>query len=136
MACDAETYYMLDGIPYLGKGSTPADRLQGEYFATSLTQRFANTGRIVTTDSWFTSIPLVDALQRNGLHLVGTITKKKELPLDILSTKMEVKESMAVFNHKRNLTLQCTRIKPGCDCSSSLLYIMTRLWSRTTILTW
>lgn len=103
---------MLNAIPYLGKGSTPSDRLQGEYFTTTLTEAYQFTGRTVTTDNWFTSIPLVDKLQEKGLHLVGTCGVKKELPAELLKMKIANKESLAVYNHARDLTLQCTQVKP------------------------
>ncbi|XP_050064943.1 piggyBac transposable element-derived protein 4-like [Aphis gossypii] len=54
-----------------------------------LVQPFRNTGRNITTDNWFTSVPLaIDLFNNYKLTLVGTIRKnKRQLPIEFTSTK-------------------------------------------------
>lgn len=109
MACDADTHYMCNAIPYLGKGSLEVPRLQtlGEVFALELTRDYGRRGRTVTTDNWFTSLPLANSLRRTGLELVGTIRQKPYLPKELLSFQMAVGESVAAFNYEDKVTVQC-----------------------------
>lgn len=39
-----------------------------------------DTGRTVTTDNWFTSLPLTNALREVGMNIVDTIKKKPYIP--------------------------------------------------------
>ncbi|XP_068213719.1 piggyBac transposable element-derived protein 4-like, partial [Palaemon carinicauda] len=112
MACDADTFYMCNAIPYLGKGTTNTSTPLGEYFTLELTRPFRKAGRIVTTDNWFTSLPLAKALRERGMHLVGTIRPKPYLPTVLLSTPMELGESVATYNYKDKVTVLCQRVKP------------------------
>ena len=109
MACDADTFYMCNAILYLGKG-TVAKPL-GEYFTMELVRPFRKNGRVVTTDNWFTSLPLARRLRQCGMHLVGTIRPKPYLPLVMLSTPLEVGECVAVYNYEDKTTLLCQRVK-------------------------
>ncbi|KAE9528810.1 hypothetical protein AGLY_012385 [Aphis glycines] len=54
-----------------------------------LVQPFRNTGRNITTDNWFTSVPLaIDLFNNYKLTLVGTIRKnKRQLPIEFTSIK-------------------------------------------------
>ncbi|XP_068224544.1 piggyBac transposable element-derived protein 4-like, partial [Palaemon carinicauda] len=112
MACDADTFYMCNAIPYLGKGTTNTSTPLGEYFTLELTRPFRKAGRIVTTDNWFTSLPLAKALRERGMHLVGTIRPKPYLPTVLLSTPMELGESVATYNYKDKVTVLCQCVKP------------------------
>ncbi|XP_068240220.1 LOW QUALITY PROTEIN: piggyBac transposable element-derived protein 4-like, partial [Palaemon carinicauda] len=112
MACNADTFYMCNAIPYLGKGTTNTSTPLGEYFTLELTRPFRKAGRIVTTDNWFTSLPLAKALRERGMHLVGTIRPKTYLPTVLLSTPMELGESVATYNYKDKVTVLCQRVKP------------------------
>lgn len=81
---DNKSKYLLGAIPYLGKQGTrcPDDLNLGHYFTKELTRPFHQTNRNVTTDNWFTSVPLViDLLDNCGMTLVGTVRgNKKEIP--------------------------------------------------------
>ncbi|XP_066967412.1 piggyBac transposable element-derived protein 4-like [Macrobrachium rosenbergii] len=112
MACDAETHYMCNSIPYCGK-TTGADRVisLGEFFTTELVKPFRTSGRVVTTDNWFTSLPLAKSLQKYGMHLVGTIRPKPYMPLELLTFPMELGQSVAVYNYEDKATLMCQRVK-------------------------
>ena len=86
MACDADTYYCLNAIPYLGKGTAdlPKGVGLGDYFTQELVLPFRRAGLTVTCDNWFTSLPLARALLEQGMYLVGTIRPKPYLPQDLL----------------------------------------------------
>lgn len=58
MMCDSGTYYMIDSVACLGKGTDTGGLPLGEYFVKELTRTIHGTNRNVTTDNWFTSIPL------------------------------------------------------------------------------
>lgn len=45
-------------IPYLGKDTNSGGQPSGEYFVKELTSTIYRTNRNVTTDNWFTSVPL------------------------------------------------------------------------------
>lgn len=53
-----------------------------------LVQHIEGSGRNVTGDNWFSSIPLAKYLLDKNLSYVGTIRKnKKELPKEFITTK-------------------------------------------------
>src|ERR1700755_1009252 len=84
---DNKTKYLMNAIPYLGKMGTqvPNDINLGHYFTKEITKPFHKSNRNVTTDNWFTSIPLaLDLLNNCGMMLVGTIKgNKKEIPMEM-----------------------------------------------------
>ncbi|XP_068204475.1 piggyBac transposable element-derived protein 4-like isoform X1 [Palaemon carinicauda] len=111
MACDTETYYMCNAIPYLGMGTATTSTPLGEYFTLELTRPFRKTGRIVTTDNWFTSLSLAKGLRQFGMHLVGAIRPKPYTPSVMLTTPLELGECVASYNYKDKVTLLCQRVK-------------------------
>ncbi|XP_064096647.1 piggyBac transposable element-derived protein 4-like [Macrobrachium nipponense] len=111
MACDAKTFYMCNAIPYLDKGTTTTSTSLGEYFTLEVTRPFRKAGRIVTTDNWFTSLPLAKGLRQFGMHLVGTIRPKPYMPSVMLTTPLELGECVASYNYKDKVTLLCQRVK-------------------------
>ena len=119
MVCDSTSMYCIQGIPYLGKGSVPASALsdgvlQGEYFTMSLLELgdIIDVGRVVVADNWFTSRNLVETLQRNGMHLVGTIKPKPYLPDNSLCISLcEEQESVAYYDHDKNVNYVVKRKK-------------------------
>ncbi|XP_068203873.1 piggyBac transposable element-derived protein 4-like [Palaemon carinicauda] len=112
MACDADTHYMINAIPYMGKGSVelPKGMTLGEIFTMELVQPYHRRGRTVTTDSWFTSLPLALSLKDVGMNLVGTIRQKPYIPQCVINKTMEVGSSVAAFSYAHNVTLQCQRV--------------------------
>ena len=86
MVNDVVSKYMLKGIPYLRKESTtPRHGLQlSHQFTKDLTQPYCNTNRNITTDNWFTSVPLLQDMLSQGMTLVGTVrANKQEIPEQI-----------------------------------------------------
>lgn len=99
LICDASTKYMLGGIPYLGKqGTRPRDGVNlGHYLTRELTRPYHGSNRNVTTDNWFTSVPLIlDLLNNCGMTLVGTVrANKPEIPSEMKTKETRLHGSSA-----------------------------------------
>lgn len=108
MANDVKSKYMLAGIPYLGKqGTRPRDGENlGHSFTKELTQRYHHTNRNVTTDNWFTSVPLIQDLLHNcGMTLIGTVrANKPEIPAEMKDKTTRTPGSSA-FLFTKDMTL-------------------------------
>ena len=135
MACDSDSNYCLNAIPYLGKGSMQVahlepKRLQGEYFTMSLLEdNLIAPGRVVCCDSWFTSIQLARKLKTKRMHIVGTMQNKNYLPTHaIYDARLELKENMAVYNHAHKVNVLFKRTK-----AKKHLALMTSIHNRFTI---
>ena len=117
MVCDSDSQYCLNAIPYCGIGTVPhqyQNLLQGEYFTMELLRpNLIQNGRVVCADNWFTSLSLARTLQQKGMHLVGTILKKPQLPCQyVLDCKIPMKENLAIYNHKERINVVFKRTKP------------------------
>lgn len=101
--CDAKTYYMFDAIPYIGKGTeakTAAD------YVTKLAKSIKGSGRNITFDNWFTSVPLADQLLKEyRLTCIGTLRKnKREIPPPFLPNKSKsALSSQFAFDREKTL---------------------------------
>lgn len=88
---DVISYYTSNLEIYAGLQPDGPFRLDNS--AASIVKRLVepirNSGRNITTDNWFTSIPLaIDLFKNYKLTLVGTIRKnKRELPSEFVATK-------------------------------------------------
>lgn len=83
MAADVNSKYVIDAIPYLGKGTDVQKQPLATYFIKEITSTLHGTHRNITMDNWFTSISLADELLRSpyNLTLVGTLrSNKREIP--------------------------------------------------------
>ena len=100
----------------------------GEYFTTELAKPFKKQGRVVTTDNWFTSLPLARRLQRWNMHLVGTIRPKPYMTLEMLSFPLQVGESAALYNYEDKATLLCQRVK-----SSKRIQLLSTIHHQPTV---
>ncbi|XP_063764952.1 uncharacterized protein LOC134881497 [Eleginops maclovinus] len=82
LAVDVESKYMLNGFPYLGRDlSRSAAQSLGESVVLELMEPFLWKRRNVTTDSFFTSLPLAHKLLAKNTGLVGTTnSKNRSLP--------------------------------------------------------
>ncbi|KAJ0171852.1 hypothetical protein K1T71_012615 [Dendrolimus kikuchii] len=93
MVCDAGTKYMVNATPYLGKSTETGGLPLGEYFVKQLTQPLHGSNRNVTSDNWFTSIPLAKSLLSQPYKLTsrtratGTSIFCYDGPLTLLSYK-------------------------------------------------
>ncbi|XP_055838818.1 piggyBac transposable element-derived protein 4-like [Episyrphus balteatus] len=105
---DAKMFYTSDMEVYLGK------QPEGPYFvdnsAMALVLRLSNvihnSGRNITIDNFFTSLPLIDKLKRDyRLTVLGTIRKnKRELPKNFTDVKRR-EVSSSLFGHRGICTL-------------------------------
>lgn len=83
MICDTGSKYMINAMPYLGKGTTPRNIPQAQFFVKELTQCAYGSHRNITMDNWFTSVPLATQLLGPliNMTLVGTLRRDKpEIP--------------------------------------------------------
>lgn len=101
--CDAKTYYMFDAIPYIGKGTeakTAAD------YVLKLVESIKGSGRNVTYDNWFSSVPLADILVKDyNLTSIGTLRRNKpEIPPTFLPNKTkQPMTSQFAFDREKTL---------------------------------
>ena len=108
MANDVKSKFMLSGIPYLGKqGNRPRDGQNlGHSFTKDLTQRYHNTHRNVTTDNWFTSVPLIQDLLHNcGMTLIGTVRGNKPEVPDEMKERTTRTPGSSAFLFTKDMTL-------------------------------
>ncbi|KAG6465263.1 hypothetical protein O3G_MSEX015034 [Manduca sexta] len=101
--CDAKAYYMFDASPYIGKGTkakTAAD------YVTKLAKSIKGSGRNITFDNSFTSVPLADQLLKEyRLTCIGTLRKnKREIPPPFLPNKSKsALSSQFAFDREKTL---------------------------------
>jgi hypothetical protein len=106
LCVDANSYYVFDAVPYTGRPpGQDRQRNIGANIVLQLTKPLFGSGRNVTMDNFFTSIPLAKELGTENITLIGTLRKNKpEIPVEFLSNKNRpVGSTMFAFND--NLTL-------------------------------
>lgn len=92
---DARNHFAYNIYIYCGKGTDGLGLTADEKKFPVTTQAILRlckpifgTNRNVTADNWYTSVPLVEILKKNGLTYVGTMRKnKKEIPDKFLPSK-------------------------------------------------
>jgi len=105
--CDAKTFYCSNLEIYCGKQppgpydvrNTPTDIVK------RLVSPIENSNKNVTTDNWYTNIPLLHYLLEKKITLLGTMKKNKhEIPPEFLPTKVrQLGESMFGFQKDKVL---------------------------------
>ncbi|XP_067633731.1 piggyBac transposable element-derived protein 4-like [Eurosta solidaginis] len=122
MMCDSGTRYMIDSMPYLGKGTDTGGLPLGEDFVKELTRSIHGSNRNVTIDNWFTSIPLEKQLlqQPYKLTIVGTLrANKKEIPEEMKNNRLR-NINTSMFCYDGPLTLLSYKPKP-----SKMVYLLS-----------
>lgn len=108
LANDNKSKYLLGAIPYLGKNVTRCQEniSLGHFFTKELTKPYHRSKRNVTTDNWFTSVPLMTDLFWNcSMSLVRTVKgNKKEIPKKMKEKDGRVLGSSA-FLFTKDMTL-------------------------------
>ncbi|XP_026330081.1 piggyBac transposable element-derived protein 4-like [Hyposmocoma kahamanoa] len=115
MMCDSGTRYMIDAMPYLGKRTHTGDVPLGEYVVKEFTRSIRGSNRNVTTDNWFTSVPLAKNLlqQPYKLTIVGTLrANKTEIPEEMKNYRGRA-IGTAMFCYNGPLTLLSFKPKPS-----------------------
>nr|XP_022905293.1 uncharacterized protein LOC111417296 [Onthophagus taurus] len=84
----ARTFYFYSGKIYAGKENKKRAKNLAHDVVMNLTVPIHNTARNITTDNWYTSIPLGKSLLQKKLTLVGTLKKNKvEIPKEFQANK-------------------------------------------------
>ncbi|KAL0869459.1 hypothetical protein ABMA27_007691 [Loxostege sticticalis] len=99
--CDAKTGYFYNGYIFKGADSDSEGMIEDEKMYSvptrsvlRLSRPLNGTGRSVTCDKCFTSIELIEALNKNGLSCVGAVKKSmKEVPSIFLPSRARPKGS-------------------------------------------
>lgn len=109
---------MYNAIPYVGTVDKDPAEAVPSYYVRKLSEPIYHTGRNITCDNWFTSIPICDKLRKEfGLTIVGTIRKnKREIPESfkkIPSNELNVQfcyhdgKTLVSFNPKKRKLFYC-----------------------------
>lgn len=105
---DAKMFYTLKMEVYTGKQPEGPYSVDNSSMAVvlRLCDVIHNTGRNITCDNFFTSIPLIDKLEQEyKLTVIGTIRKnKRELPNQFVNIRNR-EEKSSLFGHRSNCTL-------------------------------
>jgi len=75
--CDATTGYILRLAIYEGKIGDEVERELGKKVVLGLVENYFNSGRVVTTDNFFTSKALGVELMKQKMGLLGTLNKNR-----------------------------------------------------------
>ena len=99
--CDAKTFYTTSLEIYCGKQPDGPYALSNSSFdiVKRLIKSIENSNRNLTTDNYYTSVPLADYLLENKIKLIGTLKKNKhEIPPEFLPHKTkEIQTSLFGF---------------------------------------
>jgi hypothetical protein len=114
LASDVESKYILNGFPYLGKDENRnKDISLSKYVVMKLVEPFTMNGRTVTTDNFFTSIPLALSLKEKHTSLVGTIrANKRELHKSVKLKKDYMPRFSSIFYRFDKCSLTVYKSKP------------------------
>lgn len=104
---DSKMFYVHNMEVYVGNQPENSPFLQSNKprdVVLRLVKHIQNTGRNVTADNWFSSIPLVNDLTSKGLTYVGTLRKnKRELPPELVSKKTTSQSSIFGFHNNMSI---------------------------------
>jgi len=103
--CDAENYYPLTGQIYTGKSSTGREVNQGERVVKELVAPYKGSGRNITTDNFFTTLPLAKHLLSWNLTIVGTLKKNKSYIPQEMAPSNSRQVFSTVYGFQNNVTI-------------------------------
>lgn len=114
--CDKKSFYPLKGSIYTGKlPNEPRQVNQGENVVKELVQKYKGSGRNVTMDNFFTTLPLAKLLMTWGLSMVGTLRKNKRcIPASMLPSNTRPVES-TLFGFHENVAM-CSYVPKKGKC--------------------
>lgn len=101
--CDAKNYYPLSGQICTSKSGRETN--QGKHVVKHLAAPFKGSGRNISMNNFFTSLPLAEDLLSWNLMIVGTLKQNKKY----IPEKMRASESQKVlsslFGYHKNVTI-------------------------------
>lgn len=104
---DAKMFYVKAMEVYVGNQPIDSPYQQSNKpfdVVLRLSKSIHGSGRNITADNWFTSIPLVAELLKKKLTYVGTVRKdKRELPSEMVSKERE--ENTSIFGFQDDMTI-------------------------------
>lgn len=116
-ACsDAKTYYTSNMEVFLGQQNPGPYQLNNSIPAIvhRIVSHIENTGRNITCDNLFTSVPLAESLLQKRLTLVGTMRKNKgEIPPLFVAKDKTRPVPSSIFGFSSNATLVSYKPKPA-----------------------
>ncbi len=101
LLCEAESKYVCNGFPYLGKiEERDSNDLLGEFVIKRLMEPYKNKGYCVTSDNFFSSHKVAKELLQIKTTFIGTIKKnKREIP-PIAKTDQHLHETIFLDDEK------------------------------------
>jgi hypothetical protein len=99
-----------DPVPSTASSSVPK-QAQASYYVHELTRTIkgTNCNTCITTDNWFSSIPLFKEMLAENVTMVGTMRKnKKEIP-QLLLSKQEEGSSIFMFDKTKAIVSHCPK---------------------------
>lgn len=103
--CDAENYYPLTGQIYTGKPTTGRENNQGERVVKDLAVLYKGSGRNVTMDNFFTTLPLAKHLLSWKLTIVGTLKKNKPYIPQQMAPSTQRQVFSTIYGFQDNVTI-------------------------------
>ncbi|XP_060879204.1 piggyBac transposable element-derived protein 4-like [Metopolophium dirhodum] len=99
MMCDNATKYVIDSIPYMGKGTVPNGQVAADFYVKNLVKSIKGSNRNLTMDNWFCNVPHIQSLLHDDKPtVIGTIKKnKRELPTQFTDIKFQNRTSDTSF---------------------------------------
>lgn len=117
--------FQIKGIPYLAKTTVQGrDESICEYFFRSVTTSIHGSGRTVTCDNWFTTIPLVHRMLQPefDLTITGTLRKnKREIPKEMKQPAKDPPNS--TFSYTKDMTCVLLTEKAKTRATVVLLHV-------------
>ena len=105
------TTYMCNASTYLGKTTKRRNVNVAHEITMNLAQPFLDTGRNITMDNWFTSLPLAKDLFAKNTTVVGTIRKKPYIPSVMLGNDKNRPVNTSSFLFDQNTSLVSYKVK-------------------------
>ena len=101
---DSVNGYFCDGEIYLRPRGAP-ERHQAQRIVMQLCGPYFNSGRNITCDRYFSSIPLAQQLFDNGLTFLGTLNKSKaEIPQQFISRNLPLHSTLFAYHDRMQLS--------------------------------
>ena len=98
--------YPLKGIIYTGKVGNVREKNQRERVVKELAAPFKNSGRNITMDNYFTTLPVAKHLLSWKLTITGTLRQNKPyIPKQMAANKLRPEYSSLFGFHEHNVAL-------------------------------